>query len=566
MVKTFKRSIAILCCLAITLSPMVSVTPAQASGVDLVVRLGGSENPWPVHAEDEIKLEFEGPPVPFNITREFTALGVSLLSANLRLHTADSENNFYIDDIFISVGGDVIYDMQTDSLVPEIGESLGSGGGSTMVINDNAKVTIVEYEGKKSLYCTNRPANWHAISVRYEALKALVGDNDCTLTILGRVEPEEAPEPGPDDVMWNDVPSLKDTYKDYFLIGNISNPGITIRGEANEIMTEMFSYHYNSVTGENHFKPDSYRSSKGGKYDFANKDDTMAWAKDNGLQVYGHALAWHSQSAPWLHPEGTTRAEARANMEEFFSQIAGHFEAMYDHSSPNSFGNLAAWDVLNEAHLERSANWRENLRTDNDGDDSSPWYAAYENGADTAAGESGADYIYDMFVLARKYAPSSTSYYSDFNDDNATKSAAIAAMVNELNAQWAKDTDNNPDAGDFNGSDDRAVVQAYLDAGGRLLIEGIAMQAHYNTQVRPENVRASLERFAATGAMVSITELDITIDPDHVGENEDKIQALLYAELFAIYKEFKDVVERVTFWGLRDNMSWRSQGNPLIFE
>lgn len=364
-------------------------------------------------------------------------------------------------------------------------------------------------------------------------------------------------------VTWRDVPSLKEVYADYFLIGNISSPNTSIRGELNEYFTEMFKYHFNAVTGENHFKPDSYSSSKGGVYDFTNKDSTMEWARENGIQVIGHTLAWHSQSAPWLNAEGLSREEARENLEEFIGKVAGHFEGLFDADSPNNAGNMVAWDVLNEAHLERTTNWRLNLRTDKDGNNSSPWYAAYQNGADVEAGESGADYIYDAFLFARRYAPSSVLYYNDFNDDNRNKSTAIVNMVNELNAAWANDTVNNPEAGDFSG-DDAEVVYEYLSLGGRLLIEGIGMQSHYSTNVNVANVRASLERFKTTGAEISITELDVGIHSSHE-DNEDEIQALVYAELFALYKEYRDVIERVTFWGVRDNLSWRSESNPLIF-
>jgi GH35 family endo-1,4-beta-xylanase len=45
-----------------------------------------------------------------------------------------------------------------------------------------------------------------------------------------------------------------------------------------------------------------------------------------------------------------------------------------------------------------------------------------------------------------------------------------------------------------------------------------------------------------------------------------KAQADAYARLFAILEKHKDVVERVTFWGLNDRRSWRASENPLIFD
>jgi GH35 family endo-1,4-beta-xylanase len=45
-----------------------------------------------------------------------------------------------------------------------------------------------------------------------------------------------------------------------------------------------------------------------------------------------------------------------------------------------------------------------------------------------------------------------------------------------------------------------------------------------------------------------------------------KAQADAYAKLFAIFIKHKDVVERVTFWGLSDHRTWRFGQHPLIFD
>ena len=382
------------------------------------------------------------------------------------------------------------------------------------------------------------------------------------------------PELPPEVITWRDVPSLWKEYEDHFLIGNISSPGLTIRGEGNAVMTEMFKYHFNAVTAENHFKPNAYTS---GVYpnltwNWGDKDNTIAWAKANGQQVIGHTLAWYSQSADWLPSPRTpasasvTRAEAKERLELFIQTVAGHFEAMRDDYSPGNAGNIVAWDVVNEAHLQRSTDWRANLRNAGDGAGTSMWYRDYANGADTEAGESGADYIYDAFLFARKYAPGAMLYYNDFNCDNLIKSTAIANMTNELNARWATDTANNPQAKPAYSGSFTDIVSAYLDDGGRLLIEGLGMQAHYNTRVNVVSVRRALERYIATGVKVSITELDVSVAGAHIGSNEERIQARVYAELFALYKEYSEHIERVTFWGLRDDLSWRARNRPLIFK
>ena len=54
--------------------------------------------------------------------------------------------------------------------------------------------------------------------------------------------------------------------------------------------------------------------------------------------------------------------------------------------------------------------------------------------------------------------------------------------------------------------------------------------------------------------------------PEPPTPQELKDQADAYARLFAIFIKHKDVVERVTFWGLSDRRTWRFGQHPLIFD
>jgi len=76
-------------------------------------------------------------------------------------------------------------------------------------------------------------------------------------------------------------------------------------------------------------------------------------------------------------------------------------------------------------------------------------------------------------------------YYNDYNEDNQNKAQAIYRMVKDINDRYA------------------------LEHPGKLLIDGVGMQGHYNVNTNPENVELSLERFISLGVEVSITELDI---------------------------------------------------------
>ncbi|MCL2637627.1 MAG: endo-1,4-beta-xylanase [Oscillospiraceae bacterium] len=348
------------------------------------------------------------------------------------------------------------------------------------------------------------------------------------------------------------IPSLKEVFADYFPIGNILEPAEAFEGKT----AEMFTYHYNFVTAENAMKP-SYiaRTPHDWDFSFHRLDMYIDWALENDIQVVGHTLVWHSQSAAWLtnDEEGNplTRAEARVNMERYINTVAGHFA-----------GRIYSWDVVNEA-LRTSVGsppitpadegwWKNMLRTgsESSANEASAWYAAYANGMDEAAGECPSDYIYDAFVFARLADPNAILYYNDFNETGAGKREAMAQMTEEINARWETDPRNTEP--------------------GRLLLEGIGMQAHYWTSdLSPVSVELTIMRFAETGAKVSITEIDIPMG--RYGAYEDAteenltLQAKLYRDVFDVFMRHSDSIERVTFWGKADPQSWRKEGSPLLF-
>jgi len=325
--------------------------------------------------------------------------------------------------------------------------------------------------------------------------------------------------------------SIADAYKDYFLIGNVMSPNQTTDAEN----TAMYKYHYNVMTPENDMKP-QYLSSANGVYNYGNADSLVNWALANNIKVHGHTLVWHSQSAPWLTTgesnKPLTRAEAKANMEQYINNVAGHYK-----------DKVVSWDVVNEAFNGGSGiptDWKTVLRKD------SPWYMAYENGADKSKGESGADYIYDAFVFARLADPGATLYYNDYNENEAWKREGMALMAEDLNEKWKTD-DRNKEP-------------------GRLLVEGIGMQAHYWIQsLNTDTVEASIARFVQAGVKVSVTELDIP-STGTLTKEEETLQAELYAKLFVIFKKYASSIERVTFWGKADSQSWRASGSPLLFD
>lgn len=359
--------------------------------------------------------------------------------------------------------------------------------------------------------------------------------SNITISRIGELQAIQLPE-------WDlSVPSLSEVYRDFFIFGNIMEPN-----EINNIDTvNMFRHHYRIVTAENSMKPGPI-SAGPGMFAFENSDRLVDWANENDIYVHGHVLVWHSQSAPWLtnHPNGDplTRDEARDNMEQYINAVAGHFR-----------GRVRSWDVVNEIFDGGTGipeDWRDPdvIRTN------SAWYIAFSNGADPSLGESGADFVYDAFVFARLADPYAILYYNDYNETQGWRREAMAMMAEDLNERWRHDPRNtDPD---------------------RLLVEGLGLQSHYWVDnLNVDEVHQTMRRFIDAGVQISVTELDIPLgtfnnqhDGSDLSDEQALPQAMLYAELFEIYKRYANYIDRVTVWGKADPQSWRAAGLPLMFD
>jgi len=349
------------------------------------------------------------------------------------------------------------------------------------------------------------------------------------------------------------LPSLHKTFAKHFMIGNIFSvyhweTGGQPNDWENPGMLDMYRHHYNVVSPGNIMKP-QFITSAPGVYHFEAVDKLVAWANENDIAVIAHTLVWHAQSAPWLNknPDDSPlkRTEAKANLETFIKTYAGRYS-----------GKIYAWDVINEAFIDRynepySGNWRDYIRRESDNPQAvGHWYLAYANGANEVLGESGTDFVFDAFYFARKYDPHAMLCYNDYNETVPNKRDAIAQMVEEINTEWAK----------------------HPDYDERLLIERIGMQSHcIHSKINTADVRAAIERFIVTGARLSITELDYTFGPPETLHNplsaeESKIQAQVYSDLFKMFVEFSAHIDSVTIWGKNDLESWRSFGSPTLFD
>jgi endo-1,4-beta-xylanase len=312
---------------------------------------------------------------------------------------------------------------------------------------------------------------------------------------------------------------IKDAYRNDFLIGNAVSAA-----DLDGVRLQLLKLHNNVVTAENAMKPDqTYNANQ--EFDFATEDALVTKIQAAGLKLHGHVLVWHQQTPTWLT---TTTDSLPLGRVEALANLKNHIQTVMEH-----YGNkVISWDVVNEAmndNPSNPSNWHGALRQ-------SPWKAAI-----------GDDYVEQAFLAAKEVLDTHPTwdiklYYNDYNEDNQNKAQAIYSMVKEINDRYA------------------------LAHPGKLLIDGVGMQAHYNLNTKPDNVKLSLEKFISLGVQVSISELDITAGSNsRLTEKEANAQGSLYAQIMQIFKDHAASIERVTFWGLNDATSWRASQNPQLF-
>jgi endo-1,4-beta-xylanase len=320
------------------------------------------------------------------------------------------------------------------------------------------------------------------------------------------------------------LPSLKEIYKDYFLIGNNSQ-------FINETPYKQFNrHHFNSATTM-HVRP--YSPGKGMfDFDAHGHNNTTTAYNEADIPVHGHFLLQNVSFEDyynWLvkNPDGSllTRAEAAETLSEYINAIMKYYA-----------GKMSSWDVMNEMIYDEPGvkykNWKDAVST------SFLWFQAFANGAKKR--EHGADFIETAYRLARAADPGATLYYNENDLENQDKVTILVNMIDDINKRWL------------------------AEGNDRLLIEGIGFQSHSFLFTDPADVERTIQRFIELGLDIHISEYDVTM-AEHwndfnaayltdgpTREMLDK-QAEVYAKTMIIYKKYSDHIKRVTIWGAVDS-------------
>ena len=321
------------------------------------------------------------------------------------------------------------------------------------------------------------------------------------------------------------TPSLKDAYRNAFLIGaalDFRRPD-----EFTAVELELIKSQFNALTPENSMKPASIHPQED-TWNWTQADALVNFCGQNNIRIMGHTLVWHSQTNPWFFQD-PAREVVLQKLRNHILTLVGHFK-----------GKIMGWDVVNEAINDGGDDTTaatENLRR-------SQWFQTI-----------GPDYLLQAFKYAREADPDVALHYNDYNIESGPKHRSSLVLLKRLISDGAP-------------------------------ITTVGIQGHWSvpgmTAQKLEDIDRAIEDYKALKLKVAITELDVTIAGAGGGQlgggrgrgaaatpptpEALQAQADVYAKLFAIFLKHRDVVDRVTFWGLHDRRSWRAGQNPLVFD
>ena len=325
----------------------------------------------------------------------------------------------------------------------------------------------------------------------------------------------------------NKPDSFKEAYDGAFMMGTAVNRFITSGRDAKAL--EITLKHFNTITAENELKAGPINPQPG-VFNFGPADAFVDFGEEHDMFIIGHTLVWHNQTPAWFFEDENgnpnTPEQQIERMRQHIETVAGRYA-----------GRIDAWDVVNEV-IDNDGSYRPTTWVNSVGD--------------------GDLMVRKAFEFAAQYAPDAELYYNDFNAWRPEKVQGIVRMVKMLQENGIR-------------------------------IDGVGIQGHWGLNYpKNEYIRDAIDAYAALGVKVMITELDVDVlpltkegqiigtgmlhpqydleefeiflDPYKDGLPDDVQQQLTdrYTELFEIFYEKRDKIDRVTFWGIHDPMSWKN--------
>ena len=279
--------------------------------------------------------------------------------------------------------------------------------------------------------------------------------------------------------------------------------------------TKEAGQQFNMLVAENEMKMDALQPSRG-SFSYWAADNLVSFAQRHDMTVRGHCLVWHQQQPTWVSSDGKkndknwSRQEALSIMKDHINNVMTHFK-----------GKVTEWDVVNECLDDDQSIIRSNPEG----------YTLRQTVWQRAIGD---DYIDSAFVYAHRADPSAVLYLNDYDVELQGKAKSVAF---------------------------RNLVMRLKKDG--IPVDGVGLQCHFSVgDVDSVKLDQTIRQFGEANLKCIITELDMGVSSTSTQNLEEQARQ---------YRIITDIVlnnpncPNMVIWGLKDNDSWRSASNPLLY-
>ncbi len=207
-----------------------------------------------------------------------------------------------------------------------------------------------------------------------------------------------------------------------------------------------------------------------------------------------------------------------------------YVKGMVNHFKPR----VRAWDVVNEV-LDNSGQIRNKANSPAAGANSFVW-----------SHYLGRNFALNAFKYAREADATATLFINDYGLES--NSAKLDSLVSYT--KWLKN----------NGAP----------------VDGIGTQMHITSLTRHDGIDAMMQKLAATGLKIRISELDVQVNTQNLNPYvftplDAYGQEQMYKYVISSYRKYIPAAQQfgITLWGLTDNTSWlynNGKDFPLLFK
>lgn len=251
---------------------------------------------------------------------------------------------------------------------------------------------------------------------------------------------------------------------------------------------ERFASTFDSLTPENEMKWEQLQPSVA-RFTFADADRIVEWAERHGKRVRGHPLVWDQQMPAWLATGRWSAAQLEDIVRKHVTRVVERYQ-----------GRVESWDVVNEP-FEDDGSWSQTL-----------FYNVLRE-----------RFVEIAFRAARAADPDARLFLNELAAERkGPKQDALFDLVQDLKARGVP-------------------------------IDGVGFQNHTEAGEAPSQreLMRTLERFAALGLDVEITEMDV----EAPAPGDDAQQAEAYAAAARACTAIRRCTG-LTVWGVTDRYHW----------